>query len=144
MNPPAIRDLMDTLLSAWYHKAAAWAPPGRLSSDTCSHCPHSMLADFIDVAVWPHDLMHELVTSLDTGVSEISEGLFGEGLETLSEEARMALAVAAVRSTLTEHADDLVDVLTECVEPRLSAYVSGQRDVVVGSVPAWSEEFPGN
>jgi len=143
VNPPEIRDLMDTLLSAWYHKAASWAPPGRLSGDTCSLCPDSLLAEHIDVAVWPHDLMHELVTALDTGVTEISESFLGDGPGIPSEASRVALAVAAVRSTLTEHADDLVDVLTECVEPRLSAYVSGQRDVVMGCVPAWSEEFLG-
>lgn len=142
MNRPAIHDLLDTLLSTWYHKAAAWAPPGRLSSETCTLCHTSTVAEVIDIAEWPHDLIHDLVTAIDRAIIEISESFSDECPETPVDDARVLCAFTAVRTKLADHADDLVDVLTECVEPKLTHYVYWQSDLVMGKVGAWSEEFP--
>jgi len=142
VNRPAIDDLMDTLLSTWYHKVAAWVPPGRLSGETCTLCRTSTVADVIDIAGWPHDLIHELVTAVDRAIIEISESFADDGVEALPDASVVPCAMAAVHATIAEHADDLVDVLTECVEPKVSEYVSAQSDRVVSSMPAWSEEFP--
>lgn len=144
VNRPAIHDLLGSILSTWYQRAAAWAPPGWLSAHTCETCSTSLLADAIDVAVWPHDLMHDLASSLNTGVMQISESWAEDGCEDgLDEDGRMLCVFTLVRTTIIDHRDDVLDVLNECVEPRMSEYLAAESTRGIDEFAAWSEEQPG-
>lgn len=114
MNRPAIDDLLGSILSTWYESVAEWAPPGQLSPMTCTQCRSSLLSEIMDVAWWPHDLMHQLSTALDSAV------------ETISESQHPSDARDHVFTHLSTQMVDVVDVLNECVTPRLDEWISSQ------------------
>lgn len=144
MNRPAIHDLLGTILSTWYQTAAAWVPPGVLSEHTCDTCSTSLLADAVDVAAWPHDLMHDLATALNRAVEEISESWADDGCsDGLDEDGRMLCVFTLVRTTVMEHREDLLDVLAECVEPTLADYLEAETIRGIASLGEWSNGNPG-
>ncbi|MFM9876346.1 MAG: hypothetical protein ACKVOG_00650 [Rhodoglobus sp.] len=144
MNRPAIRDLLGTVLCQWYQSAAAWVPPGVLSSYTCDTCSTSLAADAIDFSAWPHDLMHELATSLGTMARQISESWAAdECSDGYDDEGRMRCVVALLRSAVIEHRDDMLDVLEECVEPTLTHYLETEAARGLAGLAEWSNGTSG-
>ena len=124
MNRPAISDLLGTILSGWYASVAEWVPPGRLGPHTCTACSDSLLARVVDVRAWPHDLIHQLAVDLTEAAEEIADSMAEDLLAvggTLRDEDRRARRI--VLATIAEHADDITDVLGECVTPRLDRHV---------------------
>ena len=136
MNRSAIDDLLGAVLSGWYRSVAEWAPPGRLSAHLCETCPSSLLAQAIDIAEWPHELIHELAGSLDTTLSQITESIAEDAVAeggvanlAVAIDARLTQCLRAfVLASVVEHSVDIVDVLGECVEPRLADYVHDQTE----------------
>ncbi len=124
MNRPAIHDLLGTILSGWYARVAEWVPPGRLGPHTCTACTDSLLARVVDSRAWPHDLIHQLAVDLTEAAEEIADSMAEDLLAvggTLRDEDRRARRI--VLATIAEHADDITDVLHECVTPRLDRHV---------------------
>lgn len=89
-------------------------PPGQLSAATCTSCRESLLAEVLDVSAWPHDLMHQLNASLNSAIETIAETHFVDD------------ARDNVKTHLIAQAGDLLDVLHECVTPRLDDWISSQ------------------
>ncbi len=115
MNRSAIDDLLHTTLSRWYESLADWAPPGRLSAATCTSCHRSPLAQHLEVEEWPHDLVHQLVALLGD--------LHGQVSSSVPDGAARDRALGHLRARIREHSCDVLDVLVECVEPRVQAWV---------------------
>ncbi len=140
MNPRAIDDLLGTVLSTFYHSAAAWTPPGRLSDRTCVTCSASVLSDTIETWRWPHDLMHDLAISLGTVVDQIADSFVEGGCCGVSVgDDDGALAAAAVRAALAQHRLDVLDVLAECVDPRLDAYIATETARGLDAATQWPQ-----
>lgn len=124
MNRPAIHDLLGTILSEWYARVAEWVPPGRLGPNTCTECSDSLLARVVDVHAWPHDLIHQLAVDVTEAAAQIADSMTEDLLAVggaLRDEERRARRI--VLATIAEHADDITDVLSECVTPRLDRHV---------------------
>lgn len=136
MNRPAIDDLLGSILSTWYESVAEWMPPGQLSAVTCISCRSSALAAVITVGEWPHELMHQLASAYDEAIIIVTESL-----ETETETEIVAKRDAHARecplpigecvrqhvtSEIASQATDLLDVLNECVTPRLDDWISSQ------------------
>lgn len=134
MNRSAIRDLLGSVLSAWCRSVAEWTPPGALSSEQCGTCHASLAAQTLDFSAWPHGLVHELATSIETTIAQISESIAEDAMvegsrPTFSADDRRGQSLRQfVLAVVVEHSADMVDVLTECVEPRLDVYVRGEAD----------------
>lgn len=136
MNRPAIDDLLGSILSTWYESVAEWTPPGQLSADTCTECRATALADTVDLSEWPHDLMHQLATSLEAAIVIIADSLETETdpkvvgkrdahLDECEQPLELCVRDYVARETARWSAD-LLDVLTECVTPRLDHWISSQ------------------
>ena len=126
MRAPAIDDHVTSKLYAWYTIVAEWEPPGDGFTGICLECTRSALACRIDVAAWPHDVIHVLVETLNTVIADVQasydeEGRTGDAL----------LARAAVSEALALHAADIEDVLEQCLSDRLQAYLTAQVDLGV-------------
>lgn len=121
MNSRAIDDLLGTILTQWYGAAALWEAPGALTDATCAPCTSSLVASAIDVTAWPHDLIHRLDSELHTVVTHVSASIAEE--ETGCPAGDHRCAQELVSAALVDHADDLLDVLMECVAPKLDRYV---------------------
>ncbi|MEQ1736289.1 MAG: hypothetical protein ABL886_07800 [Rhodoglobus sp.] len=143
MNPRAIDDLLSTMLAGFYRSAAAWTPPGRLSDRTCVTCSTSLLSEAIDTWRWPHDLMHDLTTSLTTVVAQIADSFADADQCGLSPGEAELPAVVLVRSALAQHRLDVLDVLAECVEPRLDAYVASEGARGLDDAAQWPQGHRG-
>lgn len=136
MNEAAIHDLLGTVLSGWYRSVAEWSPPGLLSGQHCQTCPSSLVARVIDVTPWPHDLVHQLAASLDIVVDQIAESVeedaYAEGaprhLRVAPEGSRLPHVRRLVLATIAENSADMLDVIRECVEPRLEAYLRSETE----------------
>ena len=108
-----VATMVATVFTEWYSTAARWEPPGVTAEFICPQCVGSPFAAELGLAEWPHSLTHELVTNLAViaqGVGELL-GVDGPAVDQL------------VISSIRAHAADAGDVLTECVEPRLNAYL---------------------
>jgi hypothetical protein len=135
MIQPAIADYLGTVLLTWYRYAADWSPPGRMSAEVCLLCLESPFARLFDVERWPHDVVHQLVTSLATAADEICASIAEDqraDLEPGSEselEERMRLRAISrevehmVIRSIAAQAGDILDVMRECVTPRVDRYV---------------------
>ncbi len=143
MNPRAIDDLLSTVLSAFYRSAAAWTPPGRVSEGTCTNCSSSLLSELIDTWRWPHDLMHDLASSLTALVGQIAESSVDADRPRPPEPDDLALAAASVRRALAPYRIDILDVLIQCVEPRLDAYLRSESLRGLGEVAQWAQGHRG-
>jgi hypothetical protein len=125
VNRPAIDDLLGTILYAWYQTVAAWEPPGQLTDRTCDTCSTSLLAEAVDISVWPHELMHALAGSLGIAVQQITQSRADDGCcASCTDDERGVCAITLVRASIIERRADLLDVLTECVEPTLEEYLA--------------------
>lgn len=122
MNSRAIDDLLGTILTQWYGAVALWEAPGVLTDGTCASCRSSLVASAIDVTAWPHDLIHRLNAELQMAITQVSASIAEEESGCPSGDHRCAEEL--VSSALVDHADDLLDVLNECVAPTLDRYVA--------------------
>lgn len=130
MQAPAIDDHVSTTLYAWYTLVSEWEPPGKGSTGICRECAESALAVTIDIAAWPHDVIHALVESLRSVVRDVHDS-YCEETERDSTPAPEG-AGAAVRATLVRHAPDIIDVLKHCVSDRIDTWVAIQVEESVG------------
>lgn len=121
MNSRAIDDLLGTILTQWYGAVALWESPGLLTDSTCAACRSSLVASAIDVSAWPHDLIHRLNADLQATIAQVSASIAEEEAGCPSGDHRCAQEL--VTAGLVDHADDLLDVLNECVAPKLDRYV---------------------
>lgn len=137
MNPRAIDDLLCTVLSTFYRSAAAWMPPGRLSDHTCTICATSLLSEAVEVGRWPHELMHDLARSLETVAAQIADAYDDE--EPNPDAVDGFAAIAVVRAAIAEHSADILDVLRECVEPRLEEYLAVECARGLGEATQWPQ-----
>jgi hypothetical protein len=111
-------------------------PPGQLSPATCVECRTSTLNAVIDTGNWPHDLMHQLGTALDGAAVTITESVeidtdprIREKFDAhMSECSRPMIDCVRdyVAKQIRTHTVDLLDVLDECVTPRLDDWISSQ------------------
>lgn len=121
MNSRAIDDLLGTILTQWYGAVALWEAPGALTDGTCAPCRSSLVASAIDVTAWPHDLIHRLNAELQATIAQVSASIAEEESGCPSGDHRCAEEL--VSAALVDHADDLLDVLHECVALKLDRYV---------------------
>jgi hypothetical protein len=124
MQALAIDDHVTTKLYAWYTIVSEWEPPGEGFDGICAECAESALACSIDIAAWPHDVIHLLVVSLRSAIADVRDSY----CEECSWDAAAAPEVArrAVADTLERHAADIVDVLEQCLSERLQDYLTRQ------------------
>lgn len=119
MDDAAIADVVGSHLDSWYSQVAMWWPPGHPATGTCLVCSVAAVGEVIDMAAWPHDVVHPLATSF--------EGVIGQVAQTEPDaRARLTLELAA-------NAPVMRDVLEHCVAPRLLEW-----DLDLGWLPAAS------
>lgn len=122
MQAPAIDDHVSTKVYAWYTVVAEWMPPGQGFTGICLQCRESTLADTIDLGQWPHDVVHPLVEALAVAIADVQHSFCEESQAT--SESSAAVARRAVSEALSRHADDIADVLEQCLSERLQAYLT--------------------
>ena len=127
MRAPAIDDHVTTKLYAWYTIVSEWEPPGEGFTGICAECAESALASSVDIGAWPHDVIHLLVVSLRTAVSDVQDSYSEEG--DCEPECASAIANSAVAESLARHAPDIRDVLEQCLSERLQAYLTRQMEL---------------
>ena len=128
MQALAIDDHVTTKLYEWYTVVSEWEPPGEGFSGICAECTESALAcTLIDIAAWPHDVIHLLVTSLRSAIVDVQDS-YSEESEWDAERAP-AEARRAVVDTIARHASDIEDVLEQCISERLQTYLTRQVDL---------------
>lgn len=132
MQAPAIDDHVSTKLFAWYTIVSAWEPPGAASAGICAECAESALACAIDIAAWPHDVVHTLVESLRSAIADVEDSY----REECEWDAASAPAVArrAVADILVRYAPDIEDVLEQCLSERLQSYLTSQAQAVESEI----------
>lgn len=125
MNQESVDDFIGTLLYGWYARASLWMPPGD-RAQSCAVCEGSALASVIPVDRWPHDLIHQLTTSLITAEAHVRISLSEERsayrtadpvtwLRNRPHPAARRMVVASIVARSAE----VLDVLEECVRYRL-------------------------
>lgn len=124
MQALAIDDHITTKLYAWYTVVAEWEPPGEGFDGICVECTESAIACTIDIAAWPHDIIHLLVVSLRGATADVRDSYSEES--TCDADCAAALARAAVAGILERHMSDIQDVLEQCLSERLQAYLAQQ------------------
>jgi len=134
VNRLAIDDLLGGILSGWFESVADWTPPGQGSRHTCTSCPTSILAGVMDVTAWPHEVMHQLAASLDIAAEEIYLHLDEHPIDDCEYGSTRDCVRHYVEDTVRARLEDLVDVLCECVEPRLADFTAREVDRVLARV----------
>lgn len=124
MQAPAIDDHVSTKLYAWYSLVHAWEPPGQGTTGICQECTQSALACTIDISAWPHDVIHSLVQSLRSAVSDVRDSYCEEFA--WDSASAPTVARAAVRDALASHSSDILDVLDQCVTDKLDGWIAAQ------------------
>lgn len=124
MQAPAIDDHVSTKLYSWYTVVSEWEPPGEGISGVCAECLESALACTIDIAAWPHDVIHLLVQSLRSAIADVEDSYREE--HPWDADGAPEVARLAVKGTLARHAADIEDVLDQCLSERLQAYLTDQ------------------
>lgn len=111
-------------------------PPGRLSAATCSSCQDTVLAGVIRLGDWPHDLIHQLATQLESAIEIVTESLTIDTDPLVVDKVVEHRAVCAldladcvrdfVSTEVESWSADLLDVLSECVTPRLDEWIAAE------------------
>jgi hypothetical protein len=120
-----LEEILSATLECWYARVAEWAPPGAAIAGSCRDCAASVAAPIFDGQLWPHSIVHELTVALAILESRVSESLseerFGSAASRSPEVVMDArrLVVNGVRAA----SGDIVDVLEQCLRPRLDAWV---------------------
>jgi len=126
MQAPAIDDHVTTQLYSWYTIVSEWEPPGEGFTGICATCAQSALACRIDVAVWPHDVIHKLVEALITVIDDVQTSYYEESEDGAAADPQYGRR--AVSGILERYAADIEDVLEQCLSERLQTYLTGQID----------------
>ena len=134
MQAPAIDDHVSTKLYSWYTVVSEWEPPGEGFEGVCAECADSALACSVDITAWPHDVMHQLATSLDIAAEEIHAHLGEQPIDDCNYGSSRECVHRYVVDTVTAKLADLLDVLVECVEPRLADFTSREVERVLARV----------
>ncbi|MBX3099313.1 MAG: hypothetical protein KF761_06995 [Salinibacterium sp.] len=124
MEATAIDDHVTTKLYSWYTVVSEWEPPGEGFEGICTECAESALADIVDVSAWPHHVMHLLVESLRTAISDVEYSYAEECF--WDSEAAPEVAHRAVAAALSPYAADIHDVLEQCLSERVQDYLATQ------------------
>ena len=124
MQATAIDDHVTTKLYSWYTAVAEWKPPGEGFVGICTECADSALAEIVDLAAWPHHVMHLLVESLRSAVRDVQDSYAEECC--CDEETARTVAHRAVADALFRYAADIHDVLDKCLSERVQAYLIAQ------------------
>ncbi len=124
MNRTAIHDLLCGILSGWYESVADWTPPGQGSRRTCVACRDSLLSGVIPTAEWPHDLMHQLAESFESAALQIFDSIEVNPVDACEDGASLECVRTHVAAYLRTHAVDILDVLDECVTPRVEEFAA--------------------
>jgi len=136
MHELPVDEILGATLESWYARVAEWVPPGIASNGQCEECGTSPAAAILSDRLWPHSIVHELTVALAILERQLSESLVEDRLEwagnspvAVSTEVRALLAdrVSAARA-------DIVDVLEQCLQPRLDAWVSGQLEMCLDAI----------
>lgn len=132
----AMRDLLDMTLDAWYSYLASWEAPGETGGSGCELCADSPFSRIDGLGEWPHDIEHALAAGLTAAVRHVRLSL-----EELDEDAALDLSPhdrLVRRAAFARHAESLVlagvssrraamrDVLEQCIEPSLDAYLRSE------------------
>jgi len=126
MQAPAIDDHVTTKLYSWYTIVSAWEPPGEGFEGICATCAQSALACRIDVAAWPHDVIHQLVEALIAVIDDVQASHDEESEDSAA--ADPLFGRRAVSGILERYAADIEDVLEQCLSERLQTYLTDQVD----------------
>ena len=151
----ALSDLLDSSLDGWYGYLSTWQPPGTTGWQVCDLCTSSPYSTVIGLAEWPHDVGHVLVRTLTSAADHVFESLADlsenrwrpalDGREpTVMELAarRDALerhAVLLVLKGVARHTDSMINVLEECVTPRLERYVAIESELFLRALQGIEE-----
>ncbi len=119
MDDAAIADVVSSHLDAWYSRVAAWWPPGRPPAAACPACSSAAVGEVLDLAAWPHDVVHPLAASFEAVIGQVAQ---------TEPDARVRLTLE-----LAANAAVMRDVLEHCVTPRLLEW-----DFELGWLPAAS------
>lgn len=128
MNQESVEDFIGTILCGWYARASLWMPPGD-AARYCATCERSALASVIPVDRWPHDLIHQLATSLAAAEAHVRISISEErefspiSLGWLRDSPRVK-ARRLVVASVTARSADVLDVLEECVRYRLDDHAT--------------------
>ena len=128
MQAPAIDDHVSTKLYAWYTFVSVWEPPGEGFEGICAECVESALACTIDIAAWPHDVIHVLVESLRSAIRDVEDSYCEEYQWDCG--AAPQVARAAVADALARYAPDIRDVLEQCLSDRLEKWATAEVECV--------------
>ena len=136
MHELPLDQFFEATLESWYARVAEWVPPGIASVGHCADCATSPAAATLSNRLWPHSIVHELTVALAILERQLSESLVedrlgwaGNSPVAVSTEIRAILAdrVSAAQG-------DIVDVLEQCLQPRLDAWVSSQLEMCLDAI----------
>jgi hypothetical protein len=143
----ALSDLLESTLDGWYGYLSTWQPPGTTGWQVCELCTTSPYSTVIGLSEWPHDVGHVLVRNLTAAadrvfdsLEDLSEDRWRPSLDgrepTIVELAarRDALerhATLLVLKGVDRHAASMIDVLEECVSPRLERYLAVESELLI-------------
>jgi len=139
MHQLPLDEIVGAALESWYARVAGWSPPGSAIDRHCAECGSSPAATILENQLWPHSIVHELTVVLAILERQLSESVAEDRLErarhssvAVSIEVRAVLAarVLAVQ-------EDIVDVLEQCLRPRLDAWVAGQVEACLDATATW-------
>lgn len=123
MNQHSVDDFVASIVLAWYARVSQWMPPGEPPFVRCEICRDSPLGTVLDLAEWPHDVMHELTSALDLGLAHVHVSLFEEPgsdlLDPVTRRSHDRQARRLVAASLLARSAELSDVLEQCVRFRM-------------------------
>jgi len=136
MHQLPLDEILGATLESWYARVTEWVPPGIAIDGQCEDCVTSSAAAILSNRLWPHSIVHELTVALAVLERQLSESLVEDSLEWAGHKP---VAVSTeIRAVLVDRVsaaqDDIVDVLEQCLQPRLDAWVSGQLEMCLDAI----------
>lgn len=123
MNQQSVDDFVGSIVLAWYARVSQWVPPGEPPFVCCEICRDSLLGIVMDLAEWPHDVMHELAAALDLGLGHVyvslSEQHGPDLLDPVVRRSQDRQARRLVTASLFVRSAELSDVLEQCIRFRI-------------------------
>jgi len=128
MHQLPLDEILGATLESWYARVTEWVPPGVAIDGQCADCATSAAAATLSNRLWPHSIVHELTIALAVLEKQLSESLAEDRLEWVGNSS-VAVSIE-VRALLADRVSaaqgDIVDVLEQCLQPRLDAWVAGE------------------
>ena len=124
--PEHLASFIEGLVTAWYTEVARWEAPGGALDNDCVLCVTSEVPDLLGLREWPHSATHSLVVDLTSAAGQAQRLLAEVGHQTSVHRVHDLF-----RASLATHAEDVNDVLAECLEPRLGRYLAQQAEIGV-------------